>query len=211
MSTSLPAPSSKFRVLVIEDDGEVARLILLNLARAGLDCRYAPDGATGVTAFKEADPHLILLDLMMPGLDGRAVCIKIRETSTLPIIIMTALSGEEPQLQCFKLGADDFVTKPFNPKLLVARVVAHLRRVYAYDVEPETGEPIAAPPTKNSLPATRTSPPATKTFLPAGHARCDACGFSGPQLAFEARVGDGGRSMQCPQCRRRDDIVVSLG
>lgn len=199
MSTTAPAPGSKFRILVIEDDHEVARLILLNLARIGLDCRYAPDGPTGLAAFKDADPHLILLDLMLPGLDGRAVCTKIRETSTLPIIIITALSGDEPQLQCFKLGADDYVTKPFNPKLLITRVVAHLRRVYSYDVELETGEPLAAPP------------PVKKIVVPPGYARCDACGFSGPLQTFEMRDSQGGRNMMCPRCRRRDDIVVSVG
>src|SRR5688500_14085714 len=122
MSLPSATPGAKFRVLVIEDDTEVARLILLNLSRAGLDCRYAPDGPTCLSAFIEADPHLVLLDLMLPGFDGRAVCMQIREHSTVPIVIMTALTGEEPQIQCFKLGADDYVTKPFNPKLLVARV-----------------------------------------------------------------------------------------
>ena len=208
----LPAPSAKFRILVIEDDAEVARLIMLNLARAGLDCRYTADGTTGLSAFKEADPHLILLDLMMPGLDGRAVCMKIRETSTIPIIVMTALSGEDTQLQCFKMGADDYVTKPFNPKLLVTRVVAHLRRVYAYDAESDKNEPVPAPKTPRAKPADSSSPPsAPEAPVPAGFARCGACGFSGPQLSFEIRGGDGGRSLACPQCRRKEDIVVSLG
>jgi len=194
---SLPefSPGTKFRVLVIEDDAEVARLILLNLARAGLDCRYAPDGPTGLAAFKEAEPHLVLLDLMLPGFDGRAVCMQIREKSTVPVIIMTALAGEEPQLQCFKLGADDFVSKPFNPKLLVARVVAHLRRVYSYDVEIE-GE---------------ASAPLPKSDVPPGFARCEACGYSGPQLSFELVDGQGHRSMACPRCHRKDDLVVAIG
>jgi DNA-binding response OmpR family regulator len=191
-----PAPGTKFRILVIEDDAEVARLILLNLSRAGLDCRYAPDGPTGLSAFHEADPHLVLLDLMLPGFDGRAVCMQIREKSTVPVIIMTALSGEEPALQCFKLGADDFVTKPFNPKLLMARVVAHLRRVYAYDSEFE-GETEPAAPISPSVPP--------------GYARCDACGYSGPQRAFEAASATQTRALICPRCKRKDDIVVAIG
>ncbi len=151
-------PGEKFRVLVVEDDAEVARLILLNLARAGLDCRFAGDGPMAFTAFKEANPHLILLDLMLPGFDGRAVCMQVREKSTVPIIIMTALAGEEPQLQCFRMGADDFVTKPFNPKLLVARVVAHLRRVYAYDVDIEPDKQQLSPlPRKRCPPVLRTA------------------------------------------------------
>ena len=195
---SLPAagPGTKYRVLVVEDDAEVARLILLNLARAGLDCRYAPDGPTGLAAFKEAEPHLVLLDLMLPGFDGRAVCMQVREKSTVPIIIMTALGGEEPQLQCFKLGADDFVAKPFNPKLLVARVVAHLRRVYSYDVELEAPEAPA---------------PLPKSDVPPGYARCDACGYSGPQKTFEVMDSHGNRSLTCPRCHRKEDIVVAIG
>ncbi len=207
----LPAPSAKFRILVVEDDAEVARLILLNLGRAGLDCRYTADGATGLSAFKEADPHLVLLDLMMPGMDGRAVCMKIRETSTVPIIIMTALSGEEPQLQCFKMGADDYVAKPFNPKLLVTRVVAHLRRVYAYDAETGNDAPVAIHSAAPRPKPVASHKPPSEAPIPIGFARCGACDFSGPQLAFEVRGGDGGRSLACPQCRRKEDIVVSLG
>jgi DNA-binding response OmpR family regulator len=190
-------PGEKFRILVIEDDAEVARLMLLNLARAGLDCRYASDGPIGLAAFKEANPHLILLDLMLPGFDGRAVCMQVREKSTIPIIIMTALSGEEPQLQCFRLGADDFVTKPFNPKLLVARVVAHLRRVYSYDAEIEPDEAAAV----NFV----------KKKVPPGYARCENCGYSGPQQAFQMMDGKGGFTQFCPRCRNADKIVVSLG
>jgi CheY-like chemotaxis protein len=189
---------AKFRILVVEDDAEVARLMLLNLSRAGLDCRYAPDGPTALTAFKEAEPHLVLLDLMLPGFDGRAVCMQIRQESTIPIIVMTAMSGEEPQLQCFKLGADDYVTKPFNPKLLVARVIAHLRRVYAYDIEAESEEE-------------QSPPPMPRPTVPAGFARCEGCGYSGPQTAFELKGGAGVRSMACPRCRSKEHIVMSIG
>lgn len=193
---SLPTHNSgsKFRILVIEDDAEVARLILLNLSRSGLDCRYAPDGPTGVAAFKEANPHLVLLDLMLPGFDGRTVCMQIREISTVPIIIMTALSDEEPQLQCFKLGADDYVTKPFSPKLLVARLVAHLRRVYAYDSDPD----------EDTTPAT-----ANGISVPPGFARCDNCGYSGQSQTFDMRDKNGLRSRICPRCQRRDKITVA--
>lgn len=192
-----PAPGEKFRILVIEDDAEVARLILLNLARAGLDCRYAADGPLGLAACRDADPHLILLDLMLPGFDGRAVCMQVREKSTVPIIIMTAMSGEEPQLQCFRIGADDYVTKPFNPKLLVARVVAHLRRVYSYDAEIEPNE--------------KATIPTGKKTVPPGFAHCDNCGYSGPQQAFQMMNGKGGFTQFCPRCRESDQIVVALG
>ena len=210
-----PGPGEKFRILVIEDDPEVARLILLNLARAGLDCRYAGDGPTGLLAFKEADPHLILLDLMLPGFDGRALCMQIREKSTVPIIIMTALSGEEPQLQCFRLGADDYVTKPFNPKLLVARVVAHLRRVYAYDFEIERDEKASMPSlhgnAKQSLQAPGKPVAKSAATSKSGFSHCENCGYSGPQQAFQMMDGKGGFTQFCPRCREKERIVVSLG
>ena len=218
-----PGPGEKFRILVIEDDSEVARLMLLNLARAGLDCRYAGDGPTGLGAFKEADPHLILLDLMLPGFDGRALCMQIREKSTVPIVIMTALSGEEPQLQCFRLGADDYVTKPFNPKLLVARVVAHLRRVYAYDFEIERDDGASMPslhndprqsqqpPAKSSTRPAASAQSGTPGGIPAGFARCESCGYTGPQQAFQMMDGKGGFTQFCPRCREKEQIVVSLG
>ena len=191
-----PGPGEKFRVLVVEDDAETARLILLNLARAGLDCRYAADGPMGLQACHDADPHLILLDLMLPGFDGRAVCMQVREKSTVPIVIMTAISGEDAQLQCFRMGADDYVTKPFNPKLLVARVVAHLRRVYSYDAEIE--------------PDVTATVSFGKTTVPSGFAQCDSCGYSGPQQAFQMMDGKGGFTQFCPRCRDADHIVLAL-
>jgi len=137
----LTAPQGgKFRILVIEDDPAVARLILVNLAKAGLDCRYAPDGVAGLVAFQETKPHLVLLDIMMPGMNGRDVCARIRETSTVPIIMLTAVTGDENQVQGFKIGADDYVTKPFTPQALIARVVAHLRRAYRYDMPDDDEE-----------------------------------------------------------------------
>ncbi len=198
-----PAPGEKFRILVVEDDAEVARLILLNLARAGLDCRYVNDGLMGLTAFREADPHLILLDLMLPGCDGRHVCMKVREKSTVPIIILTAMSGEEPQLQCSKLGADDFVTKPCNPKLLIARVLAHLRRTYGYNAETENMDTESQP----QEPATPSLLPKTTITIPIGCAHCEACGFTGPQPAFET-VDDQGAS--CPRCNHKENIWVNI-
>src|SRR5690606_14640203 len=103
----LPAPpeTGKFRILVVEDDPSIARLLLTTLTRAGFECRYAPDGQERWTAFRTTEPHLVLTDIMMPGMNGQELCIKIRESSTVPIIIMTAADTEEAQLQGFKGGA----------------------------------------------------------------------------------------------------------
>jgi DNA-binding response OmpR family regulator len=190
---SLPAPpdSGKFRILVVEDDPNAARLILSTLTRAGFDCRYAPDGLEGWRAFQEANPHLVLTDLMMPGLSGQELCLKIREQSTVPLIIMTAADTEEAQLQGFKGGADDYVAKPFNPKMMTARLIAHLRRVYRYDFAQQTES--------------------DEHRLPDDWAQCNACGYMGPRQRFENENAAGERKSACPVCGQSENVVYAVG
>ena len=190
---SIPdAPTNgKFRILVVEDDSNIARLVMANLTRNGLECRYAVDGNAGFTAFQETNPHLVLTDIMMPGLNGRDLCAKIRETSNVPIIMMTAADSDEGQVNSFKAGADDYIAKPFNPQLLVARIVATLRRVYRYDI---TAEKIRTKANEAS------APPASESNIPAGWSSCDACGYMGPRQRFEGTDKTGRRAMLCPNC-----------
>lgn len=206
MLSNQPAASStnKYRILVIEDDANIAKMILSSLSTLGLECRWASDGQVGIEAFQESEPHLVLLDLMMPRMSGREVCAKIRETSTVPIIIMTALDREEEQLQSFKLGADDFVAKPFNPKLLIARVVAQLRRAYRYDA-PGTNERASA---VNM--GVNDSNVKTQT-VPTGWASCDACGYIGPRQKFEKENALGYASTACPNCHQSDHVAFAIG
>lgn len=133
MSTAGTPNEKRFRVLIVEDDANIAKLIRLNLIPKGIECRYAADGAEGVVEFEATKPDLVLVDLMMPRMTGHEFCQKVRESSTVPIILMTAASSEEAEMETFRCGADDFISKPFDVKLLVARVIAHLRRVYHYD------------------------------------------------------------------------------
>jgi DNA-binding response OmpR family regulator len=133
MSTPPVPASGKFIILVIEDDRDVARLMAAQLEYNGFECHHARDGKSGIAAFQKIKPHLVLLDIMMPGMDGREVCAKIRASSTVPIIMITARTDSADQVQSFKNGADDYIPKPFEPKLLTARVIAHLRRAYRYD------------------------------------------------------------------------------
>ena len=123
----------RYRILIIEDDANIAKLIRFNLIQKGLECRYAGDGAAGIAEFLASKPDLILLDMMLPRMSGHDVCAKIRETSTVPIILMTAANSEEAEMAAFRSGADDFISKPFDITLLIARVMVHLRRVYRYD------------------------------------------------------------------------------
>ena len=151
MTTPSPSQTEKNRILIIEDDAGLRKMIMTALDVVGLEGHNAADGPAGLTAFKEVNPHLVLLDLMMPGMDGREVCKQIRERSKVPIIILTAEGGDAAQLECFEIGADDYITKPFDTRSLIMRVLAQLRRVYHYDqaVIKEGG---AAPEAKAATP-----------------------------------------------------------
>ena len=125
-------------VLIVEDDPRIARLVRQNLEAAGLACRVAPDGDTALAEFERDRPALIVLDLMIPGPDGHEVCRRVRRTSDLPILMLTARGDEAEKVLGFELGADDYLVKPFSTRELVARVRALLRRTGAV----EKGEPI---------------------------------------------------------------------
>ncbi len=126
------SPPQTFRILVIEDDPGLGQMLLHYLQTLNFDARHASDGLTGIEMLKEFDPHLITLDLMMPGMDGREVLAEIRQTSTIPVIVTTALDETHGGIGSFREGADDYVVKPFDPAVLMARIVAHLRRTYSY-------------------------------------------------------------------------------
>jgi DNA-binding response OmpR family regulator len=115
-------------VLIIEDDPYTQDIVRLYLRRDGYKVLTAGDGTEGLRLAREASPDLVVLDLMLPGLDGMEVCRALREHSEVPIIMLTARVDEEDRLAGLDLGADDYVTKPFSPRELAARVRAVLRR-----------------------------------------------------------------------------------
>ena len=115
-------------ILVIEDDPGIARIIRLYLERDGHAVTTAGDGVAGLNAARTDNPDLIVLDLMLPRLDGMSVCRALREESDVPIIMATARVDEDDRLAGLDLGADDYIVKPFSPRELAARVRAVLRR-----------------------------------------------------------------------------------
>jgi two-component system alkaline phosphatase synthesis response regulator PhoP len=120
------------RVLVVEDDKDIAELIAHYLQKAGHTVETAASGTAGLKRAKETAPDLIVLDLMLPGMDGLLVCQALRadpETALIPIIMLTARAEEVERIAGLELGADDYVTKPFSPRELTARVAALLRRI----------------------------------------------------------------------------------
>lgn len=116
------------RVLVVEDDLAVRESLALLLQSDGLTVGVAEDGPTAVAAFLDGDFDAVVLDLMLPGLDGFEVCRRLRAVSTVPIVMVTARDETADIVQGLELGADDYVTKPFDPAELLARVHAALRR-----------------------------------------------------------------------------------
>jgi len=122
-----------FRILVVDDDPNLGPMLLQYLATLGFEARLATGGRQGLELFAQFCPHLVLLDLMMPELDGRSVLAEIRRESTVPVMILSGLNEDQAGITVFRSGADDYLTKPYDPALLLARIVAHLRRSYGYD------------------------------------------------------------------------------
>ncbi|OKL54930.1 DNA-binding response regulator [Bowdeniella nasicola] len=117
-----------FKILVVDDDTALAEMIGIVLSAGGFEPTFCADGAQAVSAFRETEPDLVLLDLMLPGMGGIEICRIIREESGVPIVMLTAKSDTTDIVTGLEAGADDYIPKPFKPKELVARVRARLRR-----------------------------------------------------------------------------------
>ena len=125
----------KMKILVVDDESRMRKLVKDFLTRAGYQVLEAGDGMEAMDLFYEdKDIALIILDVMMPKMDGWQVCREVREHSKVPIIMLTARSEERDELQGFELGVDEYISKPFSPKILVARVGAILRRTNGTDM-----------------------------------------------------------------------------
>lgn len=123
-------------ILVVEDEQDIATIIDFNLKRSGFDTLMAYDGPTGLKLALENAPDLILLDVMLPGMDGFEICRRVREKSQVPIIMLTAREEESDKILGLELGADDYVTKPFSNRELIARIKANMR-IFSADKVPQ--------------------------------------------------------------------------
>ena len=128
-------------ILVADDDPHIRQLIVFALAKAGLDAIEAEDGEAALAAVAAHNPDLLILDINMPRLDGIEVCRRLRAAGTLPILFLSSRDDEIDRILGIELGADDYVTKPFSPREVVARVMAILRRVAAH---PPAAEQVTA-------------------------------------------------------------------
>jgi two-component system, OmpR family, alkaline phosphatase synthesis response regulator PhoP len=122
---------AKARILVIDDEKDLIELVSYNLGKEGFQVRSAADGESGLSIARQEHPDIVLIDLMLPGIDGLEVCRSLRSdsrTANIPVIILTAKAGEPDRVVGLELGADDYITKPFSPRELIARIKAVLRR-----------------------------------------------------------------------------------
>jgi len=131
---------AKEKILIIEDEADLVRGLELNLADEGYEVAWASDGREGLRRALEEAPDLVILDIMLPGMNGLEVCRELRQQkSSVPVIMLTAKGGEVDKVVGLEIGADDYMTKPFSVRELLARIKAHLRR--------EKREPLHVPKT----------------------------------------------------------------
>ncbi|HWO94238.1 MAG TPA: response regulator, partial [Dehalococcoidia bacterium] len=136
----MTASSTRRRVLVVEDDETLRESLRYTLSRDGYEVVAAADGPAGLRVAREDEPDLVILDLMLPGLDGLEVCRQIRRSSQVPILMLTAKREEVDRVVGLEIGADDYVAKPFSMRELLARVRALLRRS-VYGAQQATEKP----------------------------------------------------------------------
>ncbi|MFJ1801485.1 response regulator transcription factor [Streptomyces sp. NPDC088180] len=146
-----PVPrGARGRILVVDDDPTVAEVVVGYLHRAGYTVEQAGDGSTALARFAACRPDLVVLDLMLPAMDGFEVCRRMREHAPVPVIMLTARGDEEDRVLGLETGADDYVTKPFSPRELVLRVDSVLRRARAavppYGAAPLSGGGLSLDP-----------------------------------------------------------------
>lgn len=132
--------ATKQKILIVDDDENIAELISLYLTKECFDTKLVHDGESAIEAFKSYEPNLVLLDLMLPGIDGYQVCREIRKTSDVPIIMLSAKGETFDKVLGLELGSDDYIIKPFDSKELVARIKAVLRRFNPITVSPDDDE-----------------------------------------------------------------------
>ncbi|MCL2199547.1 MAG: response regulator transcription factor [Defluviitaleaceae bacterium] len=116
------------KILVVDDEKTIVDIVAYNLRKEGYEIIEAHDGKTGLELALSENPDLVILDIMMPGLDGYEVCTRLRKVSQVPVIMLTAKAEESDKVLSFELGADDYITKPFGVREMMARVMANLRR-----------------------------------------------------------------------------------
>lgn len=197
MTTVSKPQTQKFKILIVEGDDEFFQNISVLLSRLA-ECQHASTGTQGMDIFREFAPDLVMLGVNLPDVDGYQICTRIRQNSTVPIIMMSKKWSDKEELNGLKAGADAFVREPYNSQLMVANVMAQLRRVYKYDSQEKPSE-------------AESQAEESGYGVPAGWAVCDSCGYMGPQQKFEKESLLGEMKKVCPHCGEETSATYSLG
>ena len=199
-SAAAPAQTSaktNFLILVIAKNPEVEGLMQTLLKTSGFESAFAPNGALGLTKFDQTPADLVLISTELPDRNGFEVCLKMREKSTVPIIMVTTDRNTEEEFRGLKVGADAYLEEPFNSRLVMAHIVAQLRRAYKYDGQEKPSD--AAQKTDDYAP------------VPPGWAACESCHYMGPQTRFETVSDSGEVTLQCPNCGAEQHVGFEVG
>ena len=129
--------TTKTKILIVDDENPIRELLRLYFEKEQFEVLEAENGAQAMTIFEEKKPDIIILDIMMPIMDGLEVCQQIRKNDMTPLILLTAKGEDEDRILGLEIGADDYITKPFNPREVVARAKAVLRRTRRNDISSE--------------------------------------------------------------------------
>src|SRR5471032_2860697 len=138
----MPEQAPNTRALLVEDDPNIVDLIRSNLAVRGFDTVVSTDGIRALQLLETEEPDIVLLDLMLPEVDGFDLCRQIRERSAVAVIVVSARGGERDKVTALNMGADDYMTKPFSVEELLARITATLRRTRPAEAAPDNAPPI---------------------------------------------------------------------
>ncbi len=198
-ATAASAAETKktFSILVIANNPEVEGLMQILLKASGFDCQFAPQGGLGLSMFETKPADMVLISTELPDRNGFEVCLKLREKSTVPVLMVTMERSSKEEFRSLKVGADAYLEEPFNSKLVMAHIVAQLRRTYKYDGQ-----------SKNSEVA---DDEAQGMNVPAGWASCEACHYMGPQTQFQTVSSEGDSALICPNCGAEQRVEFEVG
>ena len=197
MNNSSTVAKTDFLILVIAKNPEVEALMQTLLKTSGFEMKFAGQGGLGLAMFDQTPADLVLISTELPDRNGFEVCLKLREKSTVPILMVTTKKSVEEEFRGLKVGADAYLQEPFNSRLVMAHIVAQLRRTYKYDGQAKRSD--AATDDDYSAP------------IPAGWASCEACHYMGPQTKFETLSESGESSLMCPHCGAQQHVGFEVG
>ncbi len=191
------ATKKTFLILIIAKNPEVEGLMQTLLKASGFECQFAPQGGLGLSMFESNPADLVLISTALPDRNGFEVCLKIREKSTVPILMVTTKRNTEEEFRGLKVGADAYLEEPFNSRLVMAHIVAQLRRTYKYDGQSKNSE-VSADDEQS-------------TPIPVGWASCEACHYMGPQTHFQKVSNEGDSELICPNCGAEQRAAFEVG